>query len=268
MMDEIHFQIEQERPHQSIATGDHNSREYKPYATSELRAMTILDEICVSMNQYFENENATEIDFGTGKAIQHMVGGKLVNKTFPRFEKFNVDRGALTGNQLHMLTRRSKASYHSHNIKMYCDMLMEDIYDDLVEAIRSEMIYMNRAFCKDHSRCSKKRAGCCTERQLEIHHGWKAYLEDIDTRLVGEYYDLAKKEKVDRPDDDGYAKKAHKLYLDDLRRQDRLQKAEGAGLIDAPLYVKNKRKKKKGTKKKKGRKKSRMAKPTERHAEL
>lgn len=49
MIDEIVANLEKERPQQSIAMGDQNHREFKPYATSELRVIEILDGVCDKM---------------------------------------------------------------------------------------------------------------------------------------------------------------------------------------------------------------------------
>ena len=49
MIDEIIGNLEKERPQQSIAVGDQNPREFKPYATSELRTIEILDDVCDKM---------------------------------------------------------------------------------------------------------------------------------------------------------------------------------------------------------------------------
>ena len=202
MVDEIVFQLENERPRQHIALGDHNHREFKPYATSELRVIEILDHACEGLRAYYENENARDVDDHT---------------PFTRYDKFNLDRGALTGNQLHLLTKKAKSSHTTHNLQVYCESLMEELYDDLSLAISQQEINLYDMFCSEHQRCKGRRSEeCCTKTEVRTHRRWKKSLDEIDRELVGDYFELAKEEEKGR---DGYNKKAQKLYMEMIRRE-------------------------------------------------
>ena len=51
MIDEIITKLEEETRQQNIAIGDQNHREFKPYATSELRVIEILEDASWDMRQ-------------------------------------------------------------------------------------------------------------------------------------------------------------------------------------------------------------------------
>ena len=174
--------------------------------------MEILDSVCERMRYYYENEDAEDAKTST---------------KFVRYDKFNVDRGALTGNQLHILTKRAKSSHSTQKIKNYCDSIMEHMYDDMAEAIAGKRVNLYEAFCRDHEeRClgsKRSRKQCCTTEQLEMHTRWKQHLDTIDRGLVGEYFDLS---RGDRPGEKGYNEKAQKLYEDMIRREAVMRAAE------------------------------------------
>lgn len=205
MVDEIIFNLEQEMPQQDIAVGDQNHRTFAPYATSELRAIEIIDKACSNFHSYYESEDAVDLD---------------TNESFVRYDKFNIDRGALTGNQLHLLTRRQKSSHVTHNMRMYCDTLVEDIYEDLTDSITNQHVDLYTEFCQEHPRCQGRRqVECCDAKELDRHERWKNRLDDIDRRLVGEYFDLTRQDKEKRPGKKGYNDKAQRLYRELLRRE-------------------------------------------------
>ena len=174
--------------------------------------MEILDGVCERMRYYYENEDAKDEE---------------TSKKFVRFDKFNVDRGALTGNQLHLLTKRAKSAHITQKIKNYCDYIMEIMYDDLAESIAGKRVNLYESFCRDHEeRCSgskRSRKQCCTTEQLEMHRRWKHHLDRVDRNLVGEYFDLS---KGDRPGEKGYNDKAQRLYEDMIRREAVMRAAE------------------------------------------
>jgi hypothetical protein len=194
--------------------------------------MEILDDVCNRMSYYYENEDAKD---------------SKTSKSFVRYDKFNVDRGALTGNQLHLLTKRAKSAHITQKLKNYCDSIMEIMYDDLAETIAGKRVNLYEAFCRDHEeRCGgskRSREQCCTTEQIEMHKRWKKHLDGVDRDLVGEYFDLSRN---DRPGEKGYNEKAQTLYENMIRREAVMRAAEsGEDLKTVTDRVRNEMRKRK-----------------------
>ena len=171
------------------------------YASSELRTMEILDGVCERMRYYYENEDAKD------------------EETSKKFvvDKFNVDRGALTGNQLHLLTKQARVlTLHRKSRTIVipswkpCATIWLNHY--------GKRVNLYEAFCRDHEeRCTEAsdRGSSVVQRISSkcTSVGSIIWIESIEILLESI---LICREAIVRVK--GYNEKAHKLYEDMIRR--------------------------------------------------